>query len=697
MIYKLQVAAAFVLALLLGAPGALAAQLQPPAAGRTDSPINQLEAAAHGSLLDVIDPKADPGRDFFRYATGGWQDRTEIPPDEAAYGVAQVVEDLTIEQLLELLDRLATSDQLPEGSDEWKAVQFFAQAMDLETRNAQGIAPIAGDLAAIDEIANLEEYYAFLRDAVLTTNVWGLFGIGGWADYADSSVYTAWYSGPFLGLPNRDYYWVDDESNEVIRESYRDTAAALLEYAGYDAVTARDAAARVYAFEKVLAEPILAPEDWNDPENYYHPRPVADLIAANPSFDWPGFLTELGIPDQETIVVQELEYLGAVEAIVQETDLETLKDYLKLQVLWFTAPTLTEEIGQTAFAFTDTTLWGVEEQPPLAERALDAVNGGLGFALGKLYVDEHFPPEAKMQVEALVDGLIDATGVRIDRLTWMSPETKALAKAKLDAMSIKIAYPDVWQTYDGVTIEDSFTQTTLSAGIVEYKRWLDRIGKPVDREEWVMLPQEVNAYYNPSNNEIVFPAGILQPPFFDYQADLAYNYGSIGGVIGHEITHAYDQSGSNFDAAGNLVNWWTDEDHARFEALTTEVADQYSTIEVLPRLFVDGELTIGENIADMGGLQIAYDALQMALETSGDTEPIEGLTPDQRFFIAFAYSWAEEARAEFLDTLIKSDVHAPAQIRAVQPARNMDAFMDAFAIEPGDPVYLAPEDRIVIW
>jgi predicted metalloendopeptidase len=691
MLTKLRVGFALVCALVLTWPGLLAAQVATP----VGSPVAGQVAA--GSLRAQMDSAVDPGEDFFRYATGGWQDRTDIPADEATYGITQELHDLTIEQLLALLDRLENSDELAVGSDEWKAVQLFAQAMDTATRNAQGIAPLEAEMEAIDAIANLDDLYAFIRQTYLSGYAYGLYGIFSAPDFADSSVYTAWYSGPALGLPSRDYYWIDDEGSEAIREAYRAMNAALLEAAGYDADEAADAAARVYDLEKQLAEPILRPEDFNDPGNYYNPRPVAELIAANPDFDWPAFLDMLGIPEQETVVVTELAYLAAVDEIVADADLETLKDYLKLQILQSAASALSEEIGQIVFDFYGTTLNGIEEQAPLAERALDDVNGSLGFALGRLYVDEYFPPQAKAEIEALVERLIDATRVRIDALEWMSPETKATAIEKLDAMRVKVGYPDVWRTYEAVTIEESLAQTLLSASLAESKRKLGRIGEPVDRDEWGMLPQEVNAYYSPTNNEIVFPAAILQSPFFDVAADPAFNYGGIGATIGHEITHGFDQGGSQFDAEGNFADWWTAEDLAEFEALTAEVAAQYDDVEVLPGLNVDGDLTIGENIADMGGLQIAYDALQTLLAEEGDPGPIEGLTQEERFFIAYALSWAEEAREEALRTQVLLDEHAPAAVRAVQPARNMDPFFAAFGIEPGEPMFLPPAGRIVIW
>jgi putative endopeptidase len=397
------------------------------------------------------------------------------------------------------------------------------------------------------------------------------------------------------------------------------------------------------------------------------------------------------------VIVTQEAYLDAIDEIVNATNLETIKDYLKLQVLRNTASALTKEMDDTIFDFYGTTLYGVEEQTPDEEQALGAVNGALGFALGKLYVDEYFPPEAKAQIEELVARVKDATRVRIENLEWMTPETKAEALKKLDTMRVKVGYPDEWRTYENVTIGDSYAASVLSANIAEYKRDLARIDEPVDKDEWGMLPQTVNAYYSPTNNEIVFPAAILQPPYFDYQADPAYNYGAIGGTIGHEITHAFDQSGSRFDANGNLENWWTPEDQEEFTALTDRLKAQYDAIEVQPGLFVNGDLTIGENIADLGGMQIAYDALQAELAQDGDPGLIEGLTQDQRFFLAHAFRWAENARPAFLDTLVKTDSHSPAQVRAVEPSRNMDAFFEAFGIEPGDPMWLAPEERIVIW
>lgn len=674
----------------LSVPQVLAAQTATPAATPAEP------AVTPGSLRSSMDPSVEPGQDFYRYADGKWLDEAVIPPDRAAYSVSTEISDRTTQQLLGLLRDLSDSNTLLEGSDEWKAVQLFKQGIDYDTRNAQGIAPIQDDLDRIEAISNLDELYAFLRYAVLNTHASGLYGVSAGPDLQDSSVYTLWYGGPPLGLPNRDYYWKDTEDNERVRQAYRDISAKLLGFAGYDEEQAADAAQRVYDFEKQLAEPLLPPEAGNDPANYYHPRPIGDLAAANPDFDWPAFLDMLGVGDQKTVVITEEKYLDAIDDIVDATDLQTIKDYLTVQVLWGTASALSREMDDTAFSF-GTVLSGVEKQRPDEEQALGAVNGALGEAVGKLYVEKYFPPEAKTQIEELVGRIKTATQGRIEHLDWMSPETKQEALAKLDTMRVKVGYPDKWRTYENVTIGDSYVASILSANIADYKRYLARVGGPVDRDEWGMLPQTVNAYYSPTNNEIVFPAAILQAPLFDYQADPAYNYGAIGGTIAHEITHAFDQSGSKFDASGNLRDWWTPEDTERFTELTDEVVQQYSALEAAPGVFVNGELTIGENIADMGGLQIAHDALEAELAANGDPGLIEGLTQEQRFFLAHANRWAEKDRPEFVVALVSTDSHSPAQIRAVQPSRNMDAFYEAFDIVPGDPMYLAPEDRIVIW
>jgi putative endopeptidase len=417
-------------------------------------------------------------------------------------------------------------------------------------------------------------------------------------------------------------------------------------------------------------------------------------------------LRSLGLAETAQLIVPEARYLQALDGIVRRTPLSVLKDYLKLQLLWGQSGYLSEEVEQTAFDFQGRVLGGLEAPPPLERRALEQVNGLMGQAVGKLYVDEHFPPEAKAQNADLVEWLRAAFRQRLEANSWMTPATRAVALDKLDAMGVKVGYPDQWQSYAPVEVGDSDAATVLSARNAEFRRKLAQVGKPVDRREWPYPPQTVDASYNVFGNEIIFPAGILQPPFFDFEAEPAVNYGGIGLVIGHEITHGFDLQGSQFDAAGNLSNWWTDEDRARFAELNERVAEQYAAIEVLPGLFVDGQITVTENVADMGGAQVAFDALRAAVAQKGEAPPqaspvaagdFASLTAEQRFFIAAATVWRVKVRDESLVTQVKSDPHAPPAVRATQPLRNMDAFLEAFGIQPGDPMYLPPEERIVVW
>lgn len=659
-------------------------------------PVDPRGTEVHGIDPRNMDLTVDPGEDFYRFANGGWLDRVEIPADSGSYGVFDELNDVTTQQLLLLLSASAARGDLTEGSGEWKAVQLFEQGMDLETRNAQGIEPIQPILDHVDSITNLEEFHEFQQVAGF---YWltGLFYTFVIPDLADSSVNGVYLSGSFFGLPNRDYYLEDDESNLAVREAYVEVCAEFLTYAGYDEAEARDAAQAVYDLERSLVEPTLTREEQQDISLFYNPMTLEELEAAYPLMDWDAYLEELGLTGAEQMIVTERRYLEALEAIVTAADLDVLKDYVKLEVFWSFAEYLSEDIEQTAFEFNGGVLAGVAEQAPLNERVLEDVNTMVGDAVGQLYVAEYFPPEAKAQITELVETIVVAFRQRLEDNPWMTPETRALALEKLDKLGVKVGYPDRWKSYEAVEIEDSYMMSALSALNADYRRTLERAGQPVDPTEWSALPQEVNAFYDPFNNDITFPAAILQAPFFDYQADPAVNFGGIGMVIGHEITHGFDLQGSQFDADGDLSNWWTEEDNAAFQELNEAAAAQYSAIEVLPELFIDGQITVTENVADMGGIQVAYDALQTYLEVNGDTGEIGGFTQEQRFFISAATIWREKIRDEFLELLVRSDVHAPATARATQPMRNMDEFHEAFDIEEGDPMYLPPEERVVIW
>jgi putative endopeptidase len=663
----------------------------------------------HGIDVANMDLGVSPREDFYRFANGGWLDRTEIPEDKSSYGTFTELYDLTTDQLLAILAEASAEErELIADSDEAKAVRMWEQGIDAAARDALGLSPLDPFLTEIDAISDLSGYHQFLEGAMFR-GLSGSLPIGVSSDLKDSGINAVYLGGPWLGLPNRDYYL--EEGNDEVRQAYIATSAKLLERLGRDEHSALAAAQAIYDFETSLAETTLTREEEQDPELSYNPATVAEIEQRYPQMDWRSYLDELGIAGTERIIVTQTAYLDQLDEILEETPIETLRDYLRVQLLWNFYNNLDLELEETAFTFFQA-LGGQSEMPPLDERVLGQVNGLMGDALGKLYVDEHFPPEAKAEMVDLVDGIIAAFGYRLEQNEWMTPDTREKALEKLGTLRVKVGYPDKWETYEEVEIGDSYFGSVLSAANALTRESLAEAGLPVDREEWGMNAQTANAYYSPLNNEIVFPAAILQPPFFDYRADPASNYGAIGFIIGHEITHGFDLSGSKFDQNGNLADWWTAADRERFEELNEALVAQYDEIEVLPDLFVNGQLTVTENVADLGGVETAYDALQNLLSEEADREesgltdaaatptttndPLE-FTPEQRFFVAAATVWRGKIRDEALITRVRSGVHAPPEVRATQPLRNADEFYEAFGIVEGDPMYLAPAERIRIW
>jgi putative endopeptidase len=663
----------------------------------------------HGIDVANMDLGVSPREDFYRFANGGWLDRTEIPEDKSSYGTFTELYDLTTDQLLAILAEASAEErELTADSDEAKAVRMWEQGIDAEARDALGLSPLDPFLTEIDAITDLSGYHLFLEGAMFR-GLSGSLPIGVSSDLKDSSINAVYLGGPWLGLPNRDYYL--EEGNEEVRQAYIDTSAKLLERLGRDEHSALAAAQAIYDFETSLAATTLTREEKQDPELSYNPATVAEIEQRYPQMDWRSYLEELGIAGTERIIVTQTAYLDQLDEILDETPIETLRDYLRVQLLWNFYNNLDLELEETAFTFLQA-LGGQSEMPPIDERVLGQINGLMGDALGKLYVDERFPPQAKAEMVDLVDGIVAAFGDRLERNEWMTPGTREKALEKLGTMRVKVGYPDKWETYEEVEIGDSYFASVLSAANALTRESLAEAGLPVDREEWGMNAQTANAYYSPLNNEIVFPAAILQPPFFDYRADPASNYGAIGFIIGHEITHGFDLSGSKFDQNGNLADWWTAADRERFEVLNDALVTQYAEIEVLPDLFVNGQLTVTENVADLGGVETAYDALQNLLAQEADGEdagltnaaatpttlndPLE-FTAEQRFFVAAATVWRGKIRDEALVTRVRSGVHAPPEVRATQPLRNTDEFYEAFGIVEGDPMYLAPAERIRIW
>ncbi len=683
-------------AMLFAFSSVIPALAQSPVASPGASPVASPVADAHGVQTADMDLSVDPAQDFYQFANGGWLAGAEIPPDSSSYGVFDELYDKTEAQQLAQLDALMSSNTLVEGSDQWKAVEFYKQGVDMETRNAQGITPLQPQLDVIDGITDLADMHTKMASPAFD-GIPDFFNVWLTADPADSTVNTAWMAGPVLGLPDVTYYTEDSESNIAAREAYKATAAGFFQLLGMSEADATAAAQAVYDFEAALAAHMVTPVEAQDFAVMYNPTTLDDLQTLYPDLDWQAYMTNTGatVDGSSILIDSEVRLMENLAAILGETDLQVIKDYLTLQVMLNAAPYLDQQMRDVYFGYQQA-LYGLLEQREVEQYVLTAVNSLMPEAMGQVYVSEYFSPEAKADIEELVQNLIAAFRVRLENNTWMTEETKTAALEKLDAMRVKVGYPDEWQTYENYTIGDSYYATVVDSLVAESKEQMAKYGQPVDMGEWWMSPQTVNAGYDPSKNDITFPAAILQAPFYDPEADPASNYGAIGYVIGHEITHAFDLSGSQFDKDGNYVDWWTDEDRAAFDALNDEVVAEYNAIEVLPDVFVDGQLTVTENVADMGGLQAAFDALQIALQTD-DPGEIDGLTQAQRFFIAAAQVWREKIRDEALMSQVQSDSHAPGIARATVPAANMDAFYEAFDIPDTSEEYIAPDDRVVIW
>ncbi len=650
----------------------------------------------HGVQVSDMDPTVSPGDDFYRYANGGWLDRTQIPEGMPSYGTFEQLYIQTLDQQLALIQQMATG--APSGSDEWKAGQFFMQGVDTQTRNALGAQPVMPQMELIDSATDLASLHQLFASPAFA-GIPDLFNISVSPDPDDSSTAIYYLAGPALGLPDVTYYDGDSQVHLTAQQAYRDAAVQLFQLIGYTPDQAQQAATNAYAFEANLASKMLSPVDAQDFSVIDNPTPVAVLQQTYPLLDWEAYIEAAGgQADGSTIVINsEVELLNDLASIVSATPVETIKDYLKLQELMIASDFLSDDFQQ-ALGGLYTAMYGVDSSGDVAVDALNSVNAFLPDALGRAYAETYFSPEAKAQVEQLVANLKEAFEFRLQRNPWMSDVTKLQAIQKLQAMTVKVGYPDQWESYASFSLGDSYWETAFNAMAMQTRMAMGSAGMPIDPNQWGMSPQTVNAGYNPTSNDITFPAAILQAPFFDPNADLASNYGAIGYVIGHEITHAFDLQGAQFDLHGNYADWWTPADEDAFNNRNEDVVAAYGSFEVLPDLFIDGQLTVTENVADMGGMQAGYDALQLALQREGDPGLIDGLTQNQRFFIAAAQVWREKVRDESLRTQILTDEHSPGIARAVLPALNMDAFYAAFPdVQPGDAEYIAPEDRVVIW
>jgi putative endopeptidase len=646
-----------------------------------------------GIDLSAIDPTVRPQQDFWQFANGKWLAATPIPADRPAWNTFLSVNEKTQGQLRDVLDGI--DPRSPEGGEPRKLADFYGSLMDesrVETAGLDGLRDQLARIRGLNDKAALPLLFADLG-RLWVRIPWGLDVS---PDERDATVYIAHLEQGRLGLPDRDYYLKDDPHFQTIRKAYRDHIARLLTLAGEPAADA--GAEGVIAIETALARLQWTRVENRDPIRTYNKREVAGLPALLADGDWPAYLAAAGVSANiRSLVVSQPSYFAGLGAVLHDTPLESWRAYLVYSLLSAYAPFLSARFVAEDFAFEQQTLRGVPEIQPRWKRAVATVDRLLGFALGWLYVERYFPPASKARADALIANLTAAYRENIATLDWMGPQTREQALAKLAAIGRKIAYPATWRDYGRLELRrDDLVGNVMRARRFDYEFWLAKLGGKVDREEWRTPPQTVNAFYSASRNEIVFPAGILQPPFFDAEADDAANYGGIGTVIGHEISHAFDDQGSRFDADGNLRNWWTEQDRSRFDDKTRSLIAQYDAFSPLPGYHVNGALTLGENVADNAGLAIAERAYRLSLGGCAAPE-IDGYTGTQRLFISFAQIWHDKMRDAARIERLKVDPHSPGQFRANGTLRNQSAFADAFAVKPGDAMYLPPEQRIALW
>ncbi|HSW11355.1 MAG TPA: M13-type metalloendopeptidase [Solimonas sp.] len=675
-------------------PAACAALLLAACSHAPEAP----EAAAPQGPPSGIDPRNfDPAvraqDDLYRAVNGGWMARTEIPADKASYGAFTELDDRAELQLRAIIEESARQQDKPAGSDAQKVGDYYAAFMDEARANQLGLKPLQPLLAKIDALTDRRQLPQLLAELAMA----GTGSFPGWIepDAKDSTRYVVYFFQGGTGLPDRDYYLLPDAKFAEIRPKYVAHIGKMLTLAGI--ADADASAAAIMALETRLAQAQWTKVESRDADKTYNKYRQSQLRKLTPRFDFRAFLSAQGLQASPGVVIGQPSFFKAWDRVIADTPLPLLRTYLKWQLLSDFAPYLSNDFVDENFAFYGKTLRGIQELKPRWKRGVDATEGALGEVLGRIYVSRHFPPQAKARMDALVQNLLAAYGDSIRSLDWMGEETKQKALLKLSKFTTKIGYPDRWKDYSALVVKpDDLLGNFMRSAQVEHAREAAKLGKPIDRGEWFMTPQTVNAYYNPAMNEIVFPAAILQPPFFDMNADDAANYGGIGAVIGHEIGHGFDDQGSKYDGDGNLKSWWTKGDRQRFEERTKKLIAQYDRYEPVAGHKVNGALTIGENIGDLGGLSIAYKAWRGTLK--GQPAPmVDGLSGEQRFFMGWAQSWRREFREADLVQRLKTDPHAPDEYRCNGVVVNLPAFHEAFGVKAGDAMWLAPEQRVSIW
>jgi predicted metalloendopeptidase len=663
---------------------------QSPSQSTPPAPPPKPELGAFGLDLTTRKPSVKAGDDFFVHANGAWLDSFTIPADKASYGMFDKLDDAARANVRTIIED-AAKQRAAAGSAEQKIGDYYASFMDTAKIEADGMNAITPDLDRIAAIASVRDLSRVFGEVGFMAPV----GTYVDSDPKDPETYTLVVVQAGLGMPDRDYYLKNDPKLKETRTAYQAHVGRMLAVAGVPEPEAK--AARIMALETRIAQVHWAAERTRDTLANYNPKTRAELSAYAPGLDWQTMLDAMGIGTWDLYNVNTPTALKGIAALVSSQPLDDWKAYLTYHHLHNHAPFLPKALDDENFAFFGTVLSGRERQRERWQRGVDVVSGGLGEAIGQVYVRKHFPPEAKAKIDALVANMVAAFKANVETLAWMGPETRAKALEKLASFRVKIGYPDTWKDYSSMAIvPGNLLANRRAASEWAWRYDAKKLGKPVDKAEWLMTPQTVNAYYNPGTNEITFPAAILQPPFFDPNADDAVNYGGIGGVIGHEIGHGFDDQGRLYDASGKLQDWWTKTDGDAFKARAAGLVAQYAAFEVLPGLKVNGELTLGENIGDLGGLGVAYQAYRRAL--NGKEPPTtEGLTGDQRFFLSWAQIWRGKDRDEALRALVLSDHHAPKMTRVNGSVRNVDAWYAAFNVQPGDKLYVAPADRVKIW
>ena len=654
------------------------------------------EGHGHGVIRENIDPDVNLKEDFYEYAAGGWMKTHPLTAEYARYGMFDLLRENAKTQLNELILGLKDSPESKiKGTNAQKVADIYEMGMDSVRLNKEGATPLKPFLEKAESVSkdNLEEMLAWEHNGLGAS----LFSTGVGADYNDSKINIMHLGETGLGLGDRDYHLEDTEENKKIIDAYIKYMEKIAVLAGYSEKDAKRMAANVLALEKEIAKNKMTREQRRTPAFRNNPFTIDELKAKYSNFDWDRYFAALGIPTPERFNVGSPLYLEFFNNLITEIDPQQLKDYLVMEVIGESTGVLSDDFRDADFEMFDKILSGKEEQEPRWKRAMAIPNSMFGEAVGQLYVEKYFPEENKKAMQKLVANLQLALGQHIDSLTWMSDETKQKAHEKLSTFKVKIGYPDKWKDYSGITIDPA---KSYMENCYEASKWYKqdnykKVGEPVDQEEWLMTPQTVNAYYMPTTNEICFPAAILQAPYFDKDADDALNYGAIGVVIGHEMTHGFDDSGRQYDKDGNLKDWWQPEDADKFKALADQLAAQFDAVEVLPGVHANGRFTLGENIADQGGLRVAMTAYKNSL--NGEGEIIDGLTPEQRFYLAYGALWATNIRDEEIARLTKSDTHSLGRNRVNVSLRNIAPFFEAFGISEGDAMYRPEAERVIIW